>query len=371
MTRTIQMICLWGMVVVTAAAQKKTGLIYENIVPNPGFEQWDFPPMGWYYKGDHFTAVMKYWFSPTGTSPDAYGPGVIVPAAWAEKGFGQLKAHGGQSFVGITTFGCSGKPHCREYVAIQLSEPLVVGQQYYAEWWVNHLPFGMRTNNIGMCFTDQKICNTFEDQLYLRPAVNAKDIVLAKNLVWTKVSARFKAISEAGYLIIGNFYPDSLTSARKAWKDPLDFAYYYIDDIVVRKEDPILPVPVRDDDLTRTRLEEGKTFQLKDIYFEFDKTELMPRSFVELKKLLHLLRDNPALQIAIIGHTDAVGSDTYNQVLSESRAQAVMDYLTANGIALSRLRTTGKGSLHPIASNDTDEGRQLNRRVEFLVVRLK
>jgi OOP family OmpA-OmpF porin len=370
MTKTKWIIWICLLTVAYGKAQKSSGRIYENIVPNPGFETWDFPPVGWYYKGDHFTQVMKYWFSPTGTSPDAYGPKVMVPATWKEKGFGRTNAHTGNSYVGITTYGCAGKPHCREYVAVQLNEPLVTGQQYYAEFWVNHLPYSMRTNNLGICFTDKKISNLFEDQLYLQPAVNAKEVVLAKNLAWTKVSARFKAGSEAEYLIIGNFYPDSLTVARTAWKDPLTFGYYYIDDVIIRKEDPILPVPVREDDLTRTRFEAGRTFQLKDIYFEFDKTELLPRSFVELKKLVRILKDNPAMHIVIIGHTDAIGTDEYNQKLSEDRARAVLVYLVQNGIPAQRLDSRGKGSLLPVASNDNDDGRQLNRRVEFLVVQM-
>ena len=68
---------------------------YDNLVPNPGFEIFDGFPIGWYYKGSDFDAVMKYWTSPTTASPDAYGPRVRVPTSWAEKGFGKQTPHSG------------------------------------------------------------------------------------------------------------------------------------------------------------------------------------------------------------------------------------------------------------------------------------
>ena len=130
-----------------------------------------------------------------------------------------------------------------------------------------------------------------------------------------------------------------------------------------------MPVPVKPDDLSRQKLEPGKIIQLKNIYFEFDKDELMPRSFVELNKLLKIMRENPKLVIEIMGHTDALGDDVYNLDLSRRRALAVVNFLLENKINKSRLRSHGEGETKPIASNDTDEGRAQNRRVEFVVVR--
>jgi len=132
-------------------SQAPTGVVQENIIPNPSFEKYASTPIGWFYKGKHFTSVMKYWNAPTGASPDIFGPKVRVPAQWAEKGFGEQGAHSGVSMSGITAYGCeNGKPHCREYIQIQLKEPLVPGQQYYAEFWVSHLPRSLRINNLGM-----------------------------------------------------------------------------------------------------------------------------------------------------------------------------------------------------------------------------
>ena len=128
-------------------------------------------------------------------------------------------------------------------------------------------------------------------------------------------------------------------------------------------------MPVKPDDLTRQPLEAGSVIRLKNIYFEFDKDELMPRSFVELKKLLGILQQQPKMAIEIVGHTDDLGNDAYNLDLSRRRAKAVMQYLLDNKIPASRLRSKGEGEAKPIATNATDEGRAQNRRVEFVVLK--
>lgn len=341
----------------------------ENIVPNPSFELYASPPIGWFYKGEHFTTVMKYWSSATNASPDVFGPKVRVPAHWSDKGFGKQVPRTGLSMAGITVFGCSqGKPHCREYIQIQLSEPLVIGQDYLAEMWVSHLPQSIRTNNLGFYFSSEKIEEITDGVLNLAPQVQADEVLKANNNRWVKVSGNFVADQEAEYLVIGNFYPDSLTVCEPKDVGGLPFGYYYVEDVLVKKIPPILPIPIREDDLSKIKLEPGKVVPLRDIYFEHDKWELMPRSFVELKKLLRIMEQNPQLAIEVCGHTDNTGEDEYNLNLSEKRARSVVEYLTASGIEGSRTRYKGCGSTQPIATNTTAKGRQLNRRVEFVVL---
>jgi outer membrane protein OmpA-like peptidoglycan-associated protein/tetratricopeptide (TPR) repeat protein len=107
---------------------------------------------------------------------------------------------------------------------------------------------------------------------------------------------------------------------------------------------------------------------LKNIFFDTDKYELKAESTSELEKLQDLLTKNPKLKIEISGHTDNVGDDKYNQVLSENRAKAVYDYLVSKGIAKERLTYKGYGETKPLETNDTDAGRAINRRTEFKVV---
>jgi len=112
----------------------------------------------------------------------------------------------------------------------------------------------------------------------------------------------------------------------------------------------------------------GQSIVLRNIFFDFDKATIRPESKTELENLIKLMNDNPNIKIEISGHTDNIGSAAYNQKLSESRAKAVVDYLIEHGIERSRLSYMGYGFEKPIASNDTEEGRQLNRRVEFKIL---
>lgn len=341
-----------------------------NIVPNPGFERFSRTPFGWSYNGSYFGELVKYWFSATTASPDAYSPEVRVPRDWASKGFGKQKPRSGKCMAGLTLFGCTnGKPHCREYLEIQLMEPLVVGQAYHLEFWVTHLEKSLQINNIGAYFSIKEIKRSTDEVLLRDAQVKARDLVAAPGGKWVKVSGQFIARYEAEHILIGNFADDAGTNSFAHREDCFNYAYYYIDDVLLKKIPPFLPVPVKPDDLSLLKLETGNTIVLKNIYFEFDKDGLMPRSYVELKKLLQVLRSNPKLSIEIVGHTDALGNDAYNLDLSRRRAESVMQYLTENKIAKTRLSASGLGEQVPIADNETEEGRAMNRRVEFVVLR--
>ena len=107
---------------------------------------------------------------------------------------------------------------------------------------------------------------------------------------------------------------------------------------------------------------------LENVLFETNKTVLLQESFETLNQLVKQLQGNKSVQIEIRGHTHNIGEEAKNQILSEQRAKAVLDYLVSQGIEAKRLSYHGFGSTQPIASNDTNEGRTKNRRVEFLKV---
>ncbi len=121
-------------------------------------------------------------------------------------------------------------------------------------------------------------------------------------------------------------------------------------------------------DIYLAKVKVGSKIVLKNIFFEFNKATLKPESIPELERLIKLLNDVPMLKIEISGHTDNVGSQLYNQELSEKRAQAVVEYLVAKDIDRDRLTFKGYGFSQPIANNDTEEGRAMNRRTEFKVI---
>ncbi|MEP7233762.1 MAG: OmpA family protein [Ignavibacteriota bacterium] len=113
----------------------------------------------------------------------------------------------------------------------------------------------------------------------------------------------------------------------------------------------------------------GETVRLNNLFFDFKKSTLKPESFAELDRLYELLEASPSMEVEIAGHTDDVGSEELNMKLSLDRARAVRDYLVAKNISRKRLTITGFGKSKPIASNDSEDGRQQNRRVEFTIVK--
>lgn len=101
--------------------------------------------------------------------------------------------------------------------------------------------------------------------------------------------------------------------------------------------------------------------------FDFDSAELTDKAHEQLDKVTQYLKEAESVKVEIGGHTDGMGTAEYNQTLSEKRAQAVYDYLVGKGIAAERLTAVGYGKDKPVASNDTEEGRAQNRRIEFKV----
>jgi outer membrane protein OmpA-like peptidoglycan-associated protein len=111
----------------------------------------------------------------------------------------------------------------------------------------------------------------------------------------------------------------------------------------------------------------GLIMNMSDVLFEFGKYALRPEAREKLAKVSGILLSFPGLTLEVDGYTDNVGSDEFNQKLSEERAGAVRDYLVSQGVPLDSITTRGFGKTNPIASNDTSEGRQENRRVELVV----
>jgi outer membrane protein OmpA-like peptidoglycan-associated protein len=122
-------------------------------------------------------------------------------------------------------------------------------------------------------------------------------------------------------------------------------------------------------DLYLVPIEVGEVVRLNNVFFDFDKWDLRPESFVELDRVVKLMQDNPTLEIEMSAHTDSYGSDDYNFKLSDNRAKSAMDYILSKGISPTRITAHGYGETKPVATNETDEGRQINRRVEFQILK--
>lgn len=120
-------------------------------------------------------------------------------------------------------------------------------------------------------------------------------------------------------------------------------------------------------ELNAKQTERGLVVTLGDVLFETGKADLKSGATANLSKLAGFLAQQPDRSLVIEGHTDSIGSDSYNQVLSQNRADSVKAFLLGQGVAANRITAVGKGESTPVASNDSASGRQMNRRVEVVI----
>ena len=361
-----------------------------NLVYNGSFEEYRHCPRRVDAVG--ILTLVEGWYQPTRGSADYFNVCGSRECGVPNNKLGQQLPHDGDGYCGIY---CS-KNDYREYLQTRLRRRLHEGDSIQLTFWASLSEESTgAVATLGALFTKESISDTVRSiflakereyltddifQTVARPywpqVVNPIDSTITNTRTWQRVTGTFVAQGGEQYITIGNFnlaelsgYVDYDSLTRL-----LPGAYYYIDDVTV--ECLNCPPPVADDlNVDSTYLTEeqpaftvGCTFVLKDIFFEFDKSTLLQQSYFELKSLISLLDTYPQMRIEIRGHTDAKGSDSYNLRLSENRAKAVADYLISKGISEKRLQYKGYGKSLPIDTNDTEEGRAKNRRVEFKII---
>jgi OmpA-OmpF porin, OOP family len=360
-----------------------------NLVPNPGFEDYQKPFCGWTQNVEKFNTNVAGWNSPTQTTPDLFST-KNDPECWghpSKHSGGKQSTRTGQAMAGIKIYGKGNTPtYWHEYLQNELSEPLEAGVRYIAECWVlRAVRSNEASNNIGLLLTDTPVSTRDNLPLYMTPTVNEDKMV--KKSTWHKVSGVFEAKGGERYVLIGNFYGDEVTAHEKL-PDGERGAYYFIDDVNVRiappgsalspkpKESlppPPRPVPVQHAssntvDIHAIEPAVGTRVRLDNVQFDFDKATLKPGYEKELDKLVDLMTDFPFLRVEIEGHTDDEGSDAYNLKLSDDRAKAVVDYLLKKKVEKERVTWKGYGENKPLQPNDSEANRAINRRVEFRVI---
>jgi outer membrane protein OmpA-like peptidoglycan-associated protein len=254
-----------------------------------------------------------------------------------------------------------------EYVETKLNDTLIMNQTYMVEFYLSRAELSIGSvKEFGVLFTDKISMGITGVGIPKEPSVEmTKKHGFRKKGRWMKFSAVYTAKGGETAMIIGYFNHSKIKRFR-------GYAHYYVDDVsvvaiepqdkdkpdfkneIVEKNTPVLP-----------GLDEIIT--LKNIFFESNQSELLPTSFNELNQLVGYLNLLPQTNIEINGHTDFTGDEVKNRVLSELRAKAVADYLIAHAIAPERIIFKGYGSSKPIATNATIEGKQLNRRVDFIL----
>jgi len=176
------------------------------------------------------------------------------------------------------------------------------------------------------------------------------------------VNAYHEALSKAGWTIVSqNHGSDATLAAHYAAHGRDIWAYLHMggEDYSIKVAD------VGSNNDLASQLAKDCHVALYGVQFDFNKASLKAESDSVLQRVLAFLQKDPTLKLEVQGHTDNVGGDDYNQTLSEARANAVLTWLVQHGVAANRLSFKGYGKTMPVASNDTDEGRARNRRVEI------
>jgi outer membrane protein OmpA-like peptidoglycan-associated protein len=361
-----------------------------NLVFNGSFEEYRFCPK----RVDAVGVLINVdgWYQPTKGSADYFNTCGSRECGVPKNKLGEQLPHDGEGYCGIY---CS-KNDYREYLQTRLRRKLRAGDSIRLTFFVSLSEQSTgAVATLGGLFTKEDIYDTVRSILlhkeyetlsddifqviattYTPQVMNPPDVPLTDTRNWQCVTGIFVADGGEQYITLGNFN----TAERSGYVEPdslvqlLPGSYYYIDDVFVEClncEPPIADdLNVDSNYLTHEQptFSVGSTFVLKDIFFEFDKSTILQQSFFELMRLITLLNTYPDMQIEVGGHTDSKGSDSYNQRLSESRAKAVADYLISKGISERRLQYRGYGKSKPIDTNETEEGRARNRRVEFKIM---
>ena len=147
-------------------------------------------------------------------------------------------------------------------------------------------------------------------------------------------------------------------------KNITDTAKYSVMDIAAPGPDEYYTEPFT----VHVKFNLAKSYTLDHVHFDFGKATLRPESSHELDELVEFLNNKETTRIEIAGHTDNVGNDADNLTLSQQRADAIRNYVIKKGIAATRIQAKGYGATQPVADNNTEKGRQMNRRTEVRVL---
>lgn len=310
------------------------------------------------------------WMAPKYSSDYYFKGGGFFHAGVPHNIFGHQRPHSGKAYAGICT-----RTHFLEYIETVLRDTLRAGQTYQIELYISRAELSFRSiKEFGVLFTNKKIWGIQSRGISAEPQVKFTHKHGFRNKhKWTKLTATYIAEGGETIIIFGHFNYNKRDDRRRL------NAHYYVDDVsvfAVHKE----PEEVIDSvqTITQTTIKQelpetknipvfGKRMVLEQVFFENNKANLLPASFKELNGLIDFLKENEKAQLQITGHTDAVGNEQSNQVLSELRAEAVATYLSEHGIDATRIQYSGYGSRKPIAENETEEGRRKNRRVEIII----
>jgi len=360
-------------------------------------------------------------------SPDFFSDS--LSASIFEKYRGGTRSYSGKSHVGLFVYRKADKnrSEVREFICGRITHVMKKDSFYQVKVYVkpdeesnvecDGFAVGLPSENINR----RKTADMYE---MVPMMVRSKGNFIPRTEEWTVISGNYKAHGNERYILLGNLKSDALTSIRPVQKTvsakrdkwPLregeQIAYLYIDNVSItmndslnrlnikkseeKKQKKIRDMHIRDslklvrDSLAKAGKKEtvteastntatpmvidlldinsGRALNLPMIQFEVNRADFKSNAILQLNELLRAMRKWPTMVIEIRGHTDNSGNTQHNLDLSIARAAAVAKFLEKNGIAANRLQTYGYGGSQPIESNNTEEGRAANRRIEVFIL---
>ena len=345
----------------------------QNLVKNPSFEEFDQCPV----KLGNLDADVIEWSTPTLGSTD-YFHSCSTHMGTPKNFNGEQVAKFGSGYSGLYLYA---PDDYREYLQGELIETLEKGEQYELSFFISlaeRSDFAIR--EFGVLFSDKPL--NLETKKNISKKVRYRETKNQYHYLripdtefyrdtrdWVEVRTTFEARGTERYMILGNFENNAGTLITKRKRMAKQGAYYYLDRVSLSGPDSSSAEIVDSEEKVSKpvsyKLDTEHTF--KNVLFEFDQHNLDGAAKKEVLTVFSYLKEHPAFQITVHGHTDNVGTGTYNQLLSERRSQAVAKELIRLGLSKNRIKWSGKGGRFPVTSNDTEAGRQQNRRVSFIL----
>ena len=340
-----------------------------NLIPNASFELYKKLPDNVSQAQECFVS----WVNPNKSGHgEYYHEKCTTKKAGTQKNyFGKQMPNTGEAYVGL----CITKKF-REYLQVELKSTLIKGEKYTIKLFVScaDKPWLSTIDEFNILFSKGSFSIPKNENLLVTPEIkftgnfnNKKD--------WIELSTTYTANGTEKFMTFGSFMYTDKCEVHGKIKGAFKYAHYYVDDmslILIENNKTIYQDSIIEDMISVDSLinfNPGEVYVLHNLQFESGKSILLPNNYPELDNFIRFLEKNSKLKLLVTGHTDNVGNKTDNKKLSLERANSIKQYLITRGIDKDNILIEGKGDELPIDSNETEEGRKKNRRVEISFVK--
>jgi outer membrane protein OmpA-like peptidoglycan-associated protein len=347
----------------------------QNVVVNPSFEDHNVCPRNL----GNFDSDVVGWSTPTLGSTD-YFHGCSEAMGTPKNFNGTQIADFGEGYAGFYLYAPN---DYREYMQARLLKPLKEGETYELSFFVSLAERSdFAVNEFGVVFSQSPLKFGIKKELSRMHLY--KDTANPFNYLeigyshfandkeeWMLVKASYTATGNEQYMTLGNFKNNARTQKFSIKKGAKQGAYYYVDMVSLMAKGDNIQAEKMDKTKGRETMALNTPHLFQHLLFDFDEYVLLDSAKAYLKETYDFLVSDTSLHIVIHGHTDGIGSKSYNLKLSGDRCEAVVNYFIELGLPGNRISWQGHGGELPVADNSTAEGRQQNRRVEFILTKLE